>query len=230
MRRALVAVALCAVFAACAPANERGATGRGALRAANGTPDDISGTSTERSGVAPAVILVVLPKATGSGGAVVVRSGEQQVVIDEPYAAAQVHANGEVERISLDASEVQQRFSEAISALPARPATFLLYFEGNSDRLTPDSVAQLQQVLDQITQRGSVEISVSGHTDRAGSMQHNDALSLARARRVRDELVSRGVQPGRFTRIAGRGERELLIVTDDNVAEPRNRRVEIGVR
>jgi outer membrane protein OmpA-like peptidoglycan-associated protein len=71
---------------------------------------------------------------------------------------------------------------------------------------------------------------VTGHTDRAGSLQHNDRLSLTRAKRVRDELVRRGVAPAKLGNVSGRGERELLIPTPDNVFEPRNRRVEIGVR
>ena len=31
-------------------------------------------------------------------------------------------------------------------------------------------------------------------------------------------------------KVSGRGERELLVITADEVAEPRNRRVEIQVR
>jgi OmpA-OmpF porin, OOP family len=46
---------------------------------------------------------------------------------------------------------------------------------------------------------------------------------------VRDELVRVGIPPDRIS-VAGRGEREPLIPTDDEVAEPRNRRVEINVR
>ena len=36
--------------------------------------------------------------------------------------------------------------------------------------------------------------------------------------------------PAERIQAAGRGERELLVPTEDNVAEPRNRRVEINVR
>lgn len=229
MRRALVAVALSAAFAACAPVSERGATGRGALRAANGMPEDVSDTAPP-FGRTPAVIVVLLPKNNGTGGSILVRNGDQQVLLEEVYGAAQVHADGELERLALPSAEVQRQFSEALSALPQRPATFLLYFEGNSERLTAASAAQLQQILATIKRHASAEISATGHTDRAGTMQHNDALSLSRARRVRDELVSRGVAPAQFTSVAGRGERELLIATDDDVPEPRNRRVELTVR
>jgi outer membrane protein OmpA-like peptidoglycan-associated protein len=232
MRRALVAVALSAAFAACAPVNERGATGRGAQRAthAAGTMEAGSDTASTQPPTTPAVLAVVLPKKDGNSGSIVVRNGDQQIVIEETYGAARIHANGEIVRLALQPAEVQRQFSGALSALPERPATFLVYFDGNSDRLTADSVAQLQQILNAIKRYASAEISATGHTDSVGAAQHNDALSLSRARRVRDELVSRGVPPARFTSVAGRGERELLIATGDNVPEPRNRRVEIGVR
>jgi outer membrane protein OmpA-like peptidoglycan-associated protein len=46
---------------------------------------------------------------------------------------------------------------------------------------------------------------------------------------VRDELVKVGIAADRI-RVEGRGEREPLVPTPDEVAEPRNRRVEISVR
>ena len=70
---------------------------------------------------------------------------------------------------------------------------------------------------------------VIGHTDRVGAVPYHDTLSLRRAERVRDELVKVGIAAERI-RVAGRGEREPLVATPDEVAEPRNRRVEITVR
>jgi outer membrane protein OmpA-like peptidoglycan-associated protein len=72
-------------------------------------------------------------------------------------------------------------------------------------------------------------VVVIGHTDRVGNLQYNDRLSLQRAERVRGELIRLGI-PERRVRIAGRGEREPLVATDDEIPEPRNRRVEINVR
>jgi len=72
-------------------------------------------------------------------------------------------------------------------------------------------------------------VVVIGHTDRVGNDQFNDKLSLQRAERVRGELVKLGISGSRI-QVAGRGERELLVLTPDDVAEARNRRVEINVR
>jgi len=70
---------------------------------------------------------------------------------------------------------------------------------------------------------------VIGHTDTVGSLDFNDKLSRARADRMRELLIERGL-PGERIQAAGRGKRELLVPTEDNVSEPKNRRVEINVR
>jgi outer membrane protein OmpA-like peptidoglycan-associated protein len=72
-------------------------------------------------------------------------------------------------------------------------------------------------------------VLVTGHTDTVGDAAGNDRLSAQRAERVKGYLVAIGIAAGRI-RTAGRGERELLVPTADNVEEPRNRRVEISVR
>jgi outer membrane protein OmpA-like peptidoglycan-associated protein len=83
--------------------------------------------------------------------------------------------------------------------------------------------------VDEIARRPAPEIVVIGHTDRVGAVPYNDTLSLRRAERVRDELVKVGIAADRI-RVAGRGEREPLVPTADEVAEARNRRVEINVQ
>ncbi|HVQ78142.1 MAG TPA: OmpA family protein [Candidatus Binatia bacterium] len=125
--------------------------------------------------------------------------------------------------------EVRRVFAEALAAQPPRPMSFVLYFVEGGDELTPESGQVLQQVFAEIGRRADFEITVIGHTDRVGSVPFNDALSLRRAERVRAELTRLGVASGRIE-VAGRGEREPLVPTEDEVAEPRNRRVEIIVR
>jgi outer membrane protein OmpA-like peptidoglycan-associated protein len=57
----------------------------------------------------------------------------------------------------------------------------------------------------------------------------NDALSLKRAKVVSQLLVDKGAVAARVEAV-GRGKRELLVPTADEVDEPQNRRVEIVVR
>ena len=48
-------------------------------------------------------------------------------------------------------------------------------------------------------------ITVTGHTDRLGTVSYNDALSLARAKTIRDYLVARGL-PAEAMRVVGAGK------------------------
>jgi outer membrane protein OmpA-like peptidoglycan-associated protein len=174
-------------------------------------------------------LYVLMPDQEGKTGALSVESGGQQAVLDQPYASARVTEPGRVAAGSVTEQEARQAFGAALEAQPARPTSFILYFLEGRDELTADSRALLGRILDEIARRPAPEIVAIGHTDRVGAMPYNDALSLRRAERVRDELVTVGIAADRI-RVAGRGEREPLVPTPDEVAEARNRRVEINVR
>jgi len=174
-------------------------------------------------------LYVLMPGQDGKTGALSVESGGKQAVLDQPYAAARVKEPGQVELGTETEQEARQAFGPALAAQPGRPASFVLYFLENRDELTPDSKQLLGRVLDEIARRPAPEIVVIGHTDRVGPVPYNDTLSLRRAERMRDELVKVGIAADRI-RVEGRGEREPLVPTPDEVAEPRNRRVEISVR
>ncbi len=174
-------------------------------------------------------LYVLMPDQEGKTGALSVESGGQQAVLDRPYASARVTEPGRVAAGTVTEQEARQAFGAALGAQPARPSSFLLYFLEGRDELTPDSRQLLGRIVDEIARRPAPEIVVIGHTDRVGAVPYNDALSLRRAERVRDELVKVGIAADRI-RVAGRGEREPLVPTADEVAEARNRRVEINVR
>jgi len=174
-------------------------------------------------------LVVVLPGANGKVGTVVVERGGEQVVLHEAYAASRISSGSAPQAQRLQESEVRREFGGLLGALPGRPKSFLLYFLEGSDEFTPESRVELEKMLAELRERGAPDVVVIGHTDRVGSEQFNDNLSLQRAERVRGELVKLGIAEARV-QIAGRGEREPLVPTDDEVAEQRNRRVEISVR
>jgi outer membrane protein OmpA-like peptidoglycan-associated protein len=120
-------------------------------------------------------------------------------------------------------------YAALTAALPPPAAHFTLYFFEGSTKLTPASEPELRKVLAELAKRPGVEVQITGHTDTVGSLGDNDALSLRRAQEIREALALQGLKLN-ITRAVGRGERELLVPTPDNTAEPRNRRVEITVR
>ena len=174
-------------------------------------------------------LFAVLPARDGHVGAIVVKSAEgPEKVINEAYGTIAI--NGATQATgTMTAAQVREVFGSTLDALPGSPASFTLYFLEGRDELTPESQAELKNIFAELKRRPLPDIVVTGHTDTIGSLDFNDKLSLQRAQRMRDMLVQMGLPTERI-QTAGRGKRELLVPTDDNVSEPRNRRVEISVR
>lgn len=174
--------------------------------------------------------VVLLPNADGSTGKLIVRSSAGEQVLSTPYASAQSNNRGELQTSVGDAASVKERYGDALSAQPSRPVSFTLYFvSGSADQLTPASIATLDQIKASLSERAVPEISVIGHTDRVGKLEANDSLSVQRAESVKKLLLAAGIAAGSME-ASGRGEREPLVQTADEVAEDRNRRVEINIR
>jgi outer membrane protein OmpA-like peptidoglycan-associated protein len=173
-------------------------------------------------------LFVVLPNPDGSSGAVTIEDGQKSVLLDQPYAAGEVRG-GVAAPVKVDQAQVQQIFGNALAAQPILPAHFVLYFEKNSDVLTPESQRQYEAVFADIKRRKVYEVEVIGHTDTVGTQEHNQELSMSRARMIRDRLVHDGLNPNSIS-VAGRGKLDLAVKTADQVPEPKNRRVEITVR
>jgi outer membrane protein OmpA-like peptidoglycan-associated protein len=173
-------------------------------------------------------LFVVLPNPDGSSGAVTIEDGQKSVLLDHPYAAGEVRG-GVPAPVQVDQAQVQQIFGNALAAQPVLPSHFVLYFEKDSDTLTPPSARQYQAVFTDIKRRPVYEVEVIGHTDTLGNPPHNQQLSMSRAVMIRDRLVRDGISPKSIS-VAGRGQLDLAVPTADQVAEPRNRRVEITVR
>jgi outer membrane protein OmpA-like peptidoglycan-associated protein len=173
--------------------------------------------------------VIVLPDANGRTGTVVVERGGERIVLNEPYASSRITDEGQIKFEKLPEPEVRATFQRVVTALPARPLSFLLYFVRGSDTPTDASKLEDERMLQELRKRSTHDIVVIGHTDRVGRQEANDELSLQRAERVKAHLVEHGIAAERI-RTAGRGEREPVVPTEDGVDEPRNRRVEISVR
>jgi outer membrane protein OmpA-like peptidoglycan-associated protein len=181
------------------------------------------------SACAPATRVTLLPQADGSPSAVEVRTLVTARVLNQPYQTAEVGGRGGIATGSTTADALRQQYPQLLTLKVVPPERFVLEFEPGTSTLTPDSQARLGDIIERARARSGGEIVVSGHTDRQGTLEANDRLSLERAQAIRALLVERGFKP-ELVEAVGRGEREPLVPTDDEVAEPRNRRAELLVR
>ncbi len=176
-------------------------------------------------------LIVLTPDAGGNVGAIEFKNEKGAVVLDEQGKAIVVKDSQSPPSnpVPIAEADTQNIFREALSAKPLAPESFLLYFEFNSNDLTAESTNIIEKIFQAINDRNSQDISVIGHTDRAGDPDYNLNLSMQRASAIRDLLVTRGVK-NEFVRVSSHGENNPLIPTADKVSEARNRRVEVVIR
>ena len=176
-------------------------------------------------------MVVLLPNPDGTVGEIEVTSKTGSQRLTKPNQVTQVKAPKAEPSAPeiLSEKEIQESFSEVLAIQPQTPANFILNFKFDSNELTEKSQSFLPEILTTIKKRESVEISVSGHSDRMGDKNYNIKLSLKRAQMVSKILVSMGVAPDHID-VSSHGEGNPIIKTADNVPEPKNRRVEVIVK
>jgi OOP family OmpA-OmpF porin len=117
----------------------------------------------------------------------------------------------------------------APAAAPAAgPRAFTVFFDFDKSIITTDADRVLVQAAESAKSGVFTRIRATGHTDTMGPPRYNMALSIRRANAVRDVLVREGI-PATQIVVVGRGETQLLVPTQDQTQEPRNRRVEIVI-
>ncbi|MCB2183098.1 MAG: OmpA family protein [Desulfobulbaceae bacterium] len=176
-------------------------------------------------------VIVLLPDSDGTVGAIEFSNEKGTVVVDEEGEAITVGSSKSAPKEApvMSREEIKQTFREALEVEPLLPKSFLLYFKTGKVILTPESEQLVPEILSEIKKRQSDNISVIGHSDRYGSKTYNFRLSTRRAEKIRDFLVSKGVDAALID-VSSHGEGNPLIPTKDGVREQKNRRVEVVVR
>ncbi|MDR2760172.1 MAG: OmpA family protein [Spirochaetaceae bacterium] len=101
-------------------------------------------------------------------------------------------------------------------------------FYPDSDEFLPEERSRLDLIARALGQISGRTFLVEGHTAAVGRPSGEMELSLNRAKRMVDELVSRGIPPERFI-YKGWGGTKPLGDNGDEAGRARNRRVEITV-
>jgi len=105
----------------------------------------------------------------------------------------------------------------------------LVLFKFDSDKIDDRAASTLDAMARWAHAANAASISVTGHTDRAGTQRYNINLSLRRALATRSALVQLGLRP-EIVSFSGAGETLPRVPTEDGVREALNRRVELEIR
>lgn len=173
---------------------------------------------------------ILLPDPEGNAGAVIVRSAAGEQTIDKAYAGVDVAKGGAMEKTMDSQASVHARYGALLAARPPRPMTFTInYLFDSATELAPQSSATVEKLKAVLATWPAPHLVVVGHTDRAGSQEFNDRLSIRRAQTVAAFLIKEGI-PSQQIETAGRGKREPLVPTADGIANPMNRRVVVTIQ
>ena len=105
----------------------------------------------------------------------------------------------------------------------------MVYFGVGSTAVGDEQTQVLDEAARLYREGSPIVMILAGGADTLGPAAMNLALSVERAQAVLDGLVARGIPVERL-QVAGRGETDLEVATEDSVAERRNRYVEITWR
>jgi len=105
-------------------------------------------------------------------------------------------------------------------------AYYPVYFDFDKSDIRPDQRQNLANIAAELKKYNLTEVTVAGHTDRAGSTDYNQALSERRAHAVAQELTRYGIKASVIDMQAF-GESHMATKTADGVREADNRRVTI---
>jgi outer membrane protein OmpA-like peptidoglycan-associated protein len=107
-------------------------------------------------------------------------------------------------------------------------ATANLKFATGSVKLSKQQTAPLNTLVQLMTDNGTVQLSINGHTDNTGSIKVNEKLSLSRAKVVMNYLIKKGISANRLT---AKGYAYTMPLAENTTSKGRaiNRRVEIVV-
>lgn len=132
-----------------------------------------------------------------------------------------------------DIKKAYKKFKKAMAkcklAAALGPRTFIVFFDFDSSKLTPEAKRVLDSVANYAKKGKAAKLVLTGHTDTSGSRKYNEGLSLRRANAVWSGLADRGIGAKKM-KVFAKGESDPLIATGDGVKEPQNRRVTIDIK
>jgi OOP family OmpA-OmpF porin len=139
-------------------------------------------------------------------------------------------ASGEVGVVELAAFEQTIKAPTAVQMkkdIDANGKAILnINFDTDKSTLKPEGQTVVDEILSLLKSNPDLKLAIEGHTDNAGSADHNQKLSTDRSNTILKFLTSKGIAAGRLT-AAGFGAERPLVANDSEANMAKNRRVEL---
>ena len=103
---------------------------------------------------------------------------------------------------------------------------FYIFFEQDSNELTPEAIEKLDQIYTILTNNAVAKLKLNGYSDSSGDPSFSQMVSEVRATSVKSYLTGRGIKSSRMTAM-GFGDKKSLASNKSAEGRRLNRRVEI---
>jgi OOP family OmpA-OmpF porin len=137
-------------------------------------------------------------------------------------AAKAQKAKAEAEQLMKELSDLKAKQTERGIVLTIGD---VLFATGKAD-LSLDAIRNVDRLVDFLQKNPNRNVLIEGHTDSVGSEEFNLTLSQDRADSVKEQLVAKGIDPGRIT-TKGYGKKYPVATNDTPAGRQQNRRVEV---
>jgi len=130
------------------------------------------------------------------------------------------------EAMAQDVVANAEAFSSDIDAA-GHAAVYGILFDTDKADIKPESAQAIAEVAKLLRSKPALKIFVVGHTDNAGTVEHNLTLSQARAQAVTQALVRDHAVAASRLRAYGAGPFAPVASNDAEIGRAKNRRVEL---
>lgn len=103
-----------------------------------------------------------------------------------------------------------------------------VFFDTDKFDLKPESLIELNKLVDFLNKNNTLIIEISGHTDNQGKPDYNKQLSENRAKSVFEYLIGRGINQNRLS-YKGYGDTRPVTTNETPEGRAENRRTEIKI-
>jgi len=140
-----------------------------------------------------------------------------------------LEGNSEYSEIEIPGAEGRIQFDLRLEFEPPKVYTLKnVTFETGSSVVKPSSYVSLDQLVELMKIKSTMEIEISGHTDNVGDAIKNQQLSERRANSVRDYLIKKGISAERVSAV-GHGQDRPVASNETTIGRQENRRTEVRI-